>query len=183
MRMTTGLLGSVVLLAFAAVSACGGNDESSGGKGGSSSGGKGGSSSGGKGGSSGASGSSGGKTSGSTGGKASGGTGPSIGGTGFGGNFNPDDFACDPVPEQGAACEAGTQPCLADTDVCACVQNKWNCFNLTGAGGAGQIGEIDCPMARPMNGAACGTTIGVCPYGGGANSGCACYQSKWTCTP
>ncbi len=183
MRTTTGLLGSAVLFAFAAVLACGGNDESGGnGKGGS--GGKGSSGSGGKGGASSAGSSSGGKASGSTGGKASGGTGPSIGGTGFGGfggAFNPEDYACDPVPEQGSACEANTTPCIAGSDVCACAQNKWNCFNVTGTGGTGQIGEIDCPTTKPMNGAACGDSIGICPYGGGANSGCGCYQGKWTC--
>jgi hypothetical protein len=193
MKMKTGLLGSAVLIAFTMVAACGGSDEGgkgnggkggSGGKGGTAGGGSssGGSSSGGT--ASGGKGGSGGTNS-STGGTTSGGTGTNVGGfpIGMGGAFNPDDYVCDPVPEDGSACEAGTLPCATEEVACVCMSNEWSCYDLSGAGGTGPIGNIDCPADKPMNGAACGASIGFCPYGNGANMGCACFQSKWNCTP
>ncbi|HEY6080597.1 MAG TPA: hypothetical protein VIW29_17405 [Polyangiaceae bacterium] len=197
MQLTTGLLGSTVLIAFSVVAACGSSDTGGGGGGGK--GGTGGTTStgsGGKGGSSSGS-SSGGKSGGSTGGsssgsggKASGGTGSNTGGFGvggFGGAFDPNDYLCDPVPEAGAACQAGELPCVSGTDVCACNQGEWSCLDVSGVGGtggtSGQIGNLDCPATKPADGVACGDAIGFCPYGDGANAGCACYQGEWACLP
>lgn len=192
MQLTTGFLGATVLIAFSLVAACGGDDNGgTGGKGGA--GGKGGTSSGsgGKGGTTSGGGKSGASSTGGSanggGGKASGGSSSGSGGFGiggFGGAFNPDDYACDPVPEDGSACQAGDQPCIADNDVCACIQEEWNCIDIEGTGGSsGQIGNIDCPPAKPTSGTPCGDSIGFCPYGSGANAGCACYQGEWACTP
>ena len=131
--------------------------------------------------------SSGGKS--SSGGSAASGGNTSSGGFSFGGfNFGgagPDlgMFMCNPVPKTGAACAANTQPCLAGTQICYCQTEKWACIDLLGgAGGAGPtFGQLDCPEAKPMDGADCGDTVGFCPYG--QNMGCACYNGAWACSP
>lgn len=112
------------------------------------------------------------------------------GGNATGGGFNlggagldPADYMCNPVPQTGSACTAGTQPCLDGTSVCYCQANKWACNDfgggLGGAGPGGGLGELDCPATQPTDGASCGDTVGVCPYG--QNMGCACYMGMWTC--
>jgi hypothetical protein len=131
-----------------------------------------------------------------TGGKASGGGtagGSSSAGTGgftFGGNFNlggagfdPDDYACDPAPTPGTACESDAQPCLNGTEVCYCAMAEWACTDITGGGGGAgpDLGDLECPPTKPANGGPC-DALGLCPYGG-QNEGCACDGSKWTCTP
>ncbi len=110
-----------------------------------------------------------------------GGTANPGGGFNFGGaGFDPTDFTCDPVPTKGAACTAGTQPCLDGTNVCYCQALKWACRDIDGgAAGAGPgFGQLDCPAEKPMNGGECGDTIGICPYG---QAGCACYDGMWAC--
>ncbi len=182
---------SAVALA-ALLAACSGDDgESDSGSGGSSSSGSGGSSAG-KAGSTSAgntnagSGSGGKLGGGGTGGSSSAGS----AGFNFGGTFNlggagfdPDDFACNPAPTPGTACQSDSQPCLNGTDVCYCAMAEWACLDIMGgAGGAGpDPGDLECPPSKPANGSACDAQ-GVCPYGG-QNEGCACYGGMWTCTP
>jgi hypothetical protein len=103
-----------------------------------------------------------------------------------GAGLDPDDFACDPVPETGSSCVAGTQPCInGTTEVCYCQMDEWLCMDVgEGAGGAGPgggFGDIECPATKPMNGGDCGDMAGFCPYGGGQFMGCACYEGAWTC--
>lgn len=123
-----------------------------------------------------------------TGGTRNGG-GNNTGGFTFGGSFNlggagfdPSDYMCDPVPQPGSACVAGTQPCLDGSNVCYCQMDKWACLDVSGGlGGAGPggFGQLDCPATKPMTGDDCGDTIGFCQYG--QNAGCACYQGAWAC--
>jgi hypothetical protein len=107
-----------------------------------------------------------------------------FGGFNFGG-AGPDlgMFMCDPVPQTGSACTSNSQPCLNGTEVCYCQMDKWACTDIFGgAGGAGpNFGDLDCPEAKPMEGADCGDTVGFCPYG--QNMGCACYNGSWACSP
>jgi hypothetical protein len=117
------------------------------------------------------------------------GGGNNTGGFNFGGTFNlggagfdPADYMCDPVPQTGSACVAGTQPCLDGSSVCYCQMNKWACLDIgggLGGAGPGPIGQLDCPATKPMTGDDCGDSIGFCPYG--QNMGCACYQGAWAC--
>lgn len=201
MKLKTGWLGPAVVSAFTLAVACGGssdgNSTSDGGSGGSSAGKAGSSTTGGTtstaGTSSGGSNSTAGKPSTggttSTGGTRNNGGATSTGGIdiGFGGDgFDPGDYACDPVPEDGAECEAGTQPCLDGTKVCYCQNQEWACTDVGGfggtnaGGGTGPIGDIECPTTKPTSGTPCGDAIGFCPYGEGF-SGCACYQGSWAC--
>jgi hypothetical protein len=196
MNIKTGLLGATITGALLLMASCGGSSDSNSSGGGSTSGGSGGSATAG-------SSSSAGKSSG-TGGTASsnGGTSSNSGGTTnnrggaqafggfmFGGNFSfggagfdPSDFVCDPKPTAGAACTAGTQPCVDGTDVCYCQAEKWACIDVAaaGEGGAGptSIGQIECPVEPPMTGDAC-VGFGACQYG--AMQGCACFGTTWMC--
>jgi hypothetical protein len=201
MKLKMGWLGPAVVSAFTLAVACGGSSDNNGespGSGGSASAGKAGSSTSGSssgGSSSGAGGSSAGKpnggntsTAGNGGTRNSAGT-NSTGGIdiGFGGaGFDPSDFACDPAPEAGSECEAGATPCLDGTKICYCQTGEWACTDVGGLGGAsagggtGPLGDIECPATKPTSGAACGDSVGFCPYGGGF-MGCACYQGSWAC--
>ncbi len=192
MKIKTALLGLTIAGMTALSISCSGSsdsNESSGGKSSTSTAGKSataGTSSGGKGGSGGASNNGGTKTNnggtGNNGGTTSNGGTVANGGFNFGGaGLDPEDLMCNPVPVKGSACAAGTQPCLDDTAVCFCQMAKWACIDLGGgAGGAGPGagGQLECPATKPMSGADCGDTAGVCPYGQG---GCACYNGMWAC--
>jgi hypothetical protein len=108
-----------------------------------------------------------------------------VGGFNLGGaGFDPDDYACNPVPQPGSSCDSGAQPCINGTEVCYCNADEWACMDVgQGAGGAGPgggFGDIECPATKPMNGGDCGDTVGFCPYGG-QFMGCACYDGAWAC--
>lgn len=197
MKVQLGLLGWALFSGASFVAACGGSSDDGGGDAGGSSG-KAGSASAGSSGSAGTA-SQGGSTSNggassagtaaggrNTGGRNSTGGMPGSGGFNLGGEgFDPSDFTCESPPEVGAACGAEAMPCLNGTDVCYCDASKWACMSVLGggggAGGTGAIGDIDCPATKPTTGVACGNSVGFCPYGEGAFSGCACYQGSWAC--
>jgi hypothetical protein len=193
MNIKTGLLGLTITSAFLRMASCSGssdsNDSGGAGKAGSSS----------KAGSSGTAGSSNNNTGGSSSSNAGSsngnagrnngnGGGANTGGFTFGGNFSfggggfdPADFMCNPKPETGAACAAGTQPCAAGSTVCYCQAMKWNCVDLSngaGGGGPGGFDPVECPAAAPKSGDAC-DGFGACPYG---QEYCGCFGSMWMCT-
>lgn len=191
-----GLLGWAFVGGVSVVAACGGSSNDGGNEGAA-----------GKAGSAGASGSSAGSPNGgsASGGTASGGSragggtssagtaaggrnvggSPGTGGFNMGGEgFDPSDFACETPPEVGAACGADAVPCVNGTEVCYCNMSKWACMSALGGGGAGgtgPIGDVECPASKPTSGTACGASVGFCPYGEGAFSGCACYNGSWAC--
>jgi hypothetical protein len=103
-----------------------------------------------------------------------------VGGEGI----NPSDFTCDPPPEVGATCGEDAVPCLNGAAICYCDMSKWTCPSVlggAGAGGIGPVGDLDCPETKPTTGTPCGDSVGLCPYGDGQFSGCACYQGSWAC--
>ena len=108
-----------------------------------------------------------------------------VGGFNLGGAaFDPDDYACNPVPQPGTSCDSAARPCINGSEVCACNADEWACMDVgQGAGGAGPgggFGDLECPATKPMTGGDCGDMVGFCPYGG-QFMGCACYDGAWAC--
>jgi hypothetical protein len=99
------------------------------------------------------------------------GPGPGPGGGGDGPGM------CEPVPEDGAECAEGTDPCLSGTTFCRCRQGEWSCNDFGGGEGGGGPGGFgaECPD-NAADGDEC-EGFGPCT----GQTGCSCQQGEVNC--